>query len=151
MIFYIHPTSFILQNNSMGKIFFHSRNLSIFFEVTQTLVELKSRPVFYPYSIVSHDLMCYFVFPLTKGRYPLYFCPLPCLVCEVCLHVLGLYANCSKISILSPNVSKFSTFLPSLLPLDLFPTFLPFFPLSLPSISFLFCFKHFLSIYCMLK
>lgn len=68
------------------------------------------------------------------------------------LNVLGLYANGSKIYILSPNLSKPPTSLPPFPSLSfrssLTPSFLYALPPSLS--SFLFCFKHSLSIHYML-
>lgn len=96
MWFYIaYP--FILQNNSVNKIYLSIQVLEMFFKITQTLVEPSSKSMPYLYSIGTCDLIYSFLFWLKK-------CVLEVvsfvhLVCDVCPHVLCLHANSSKVDI----------------------------------------------------
>lgn len=114
------------------------------------MVESKSEPTSYLYYIESCDLKCLFLFLPIKYRHPPKVLSSAFLTL-VCLYVLGLCANGSKICISEAQSSQNSQ-------LTLFPSFLSNFPffsflllsspvILLPSLSH---FKHFLSICYML-
>ena len=92
MWFYIvYP--FILQNNSVKKIL-SIQVLEMFFKITQTLVEPNSKSMSHLYSIVTCDLIDFFLFWLKKCVPEVV--SFAHLVCDVCPHVLSLHANGSK-------------------------------------------------------